>query len=569
MNEEGKQMSNRLHEAAFVRAVLALGIALALVALTTTSPIRSAAAAVSTFPFSNQVVSTPFESGGYPIPTGSRVPLAGSCGPGPYNANHSESWIAVRPGTEDLVGSSKFFFDKYSTFYMFHLGSYRILKGFPAVDNLIPGYECISTGTQAMPPSWTNTTDPNVDFDTKGRVYQTMLAFNAFWDKSPLHPDGAISMAFSDDMGQTWVKGNGGLDLEQSPNASARQLGDVEDKQWVVVNHIPGNRFQDHVYAAWSVFESKATKVRMAVSRDRGVSFDRAVTISQPSQVGPAVTFVIPQIDAAGSVYVTFVSFPPNRAASTIYVARSDDDAQTFTPFVPVTTVNMIPTPGLPNTRFRDGITESFAASPTHPGHLYLAYEEWSGTKMDIKFTQSTDGGLTWSGPVVVNDNVDAVDVPTDQFQPAVAAGSGGAVAIAFYDRRQACPDGPSVLPADVGRTNFCIDTSLQAYKDTGAGAVRVGGNVRISQFTWDPEQPGQHLGGLSQYPCAGARDPCPIGRGFIGDYFGLAVSATNVYALFVSTHYPSSVTAHEGGPVYYQQQVLATVARSAIGLAP
>ncbi len=557
-------MSNRLREVAFGRAVLALGIAVALVALAATSPVRSTARAQSPFLFSNQVVSTPFESGGYPVPLGSRVPLAGTCGRGSYDANHSESWIAVKPGTEELVGSAKFFFAKYSTFYMFHLGSFRFVKGLP-VDNLIQGYECVSTGTQEMPPSWTNTTDPNLDFDTLGRVYQTMLPFNAFWDASPLHPDGAIAMSFSDDMGQTWVKGNHGLDLEQSPNASARQVGHVEDKQWVAVNHIPGHRFQDHVYAAWSVFDSKATKVRMAVSRDRGMTFDRAVTISPPSQVGPAVTFVLPQIDAAGSVYVSFVSFPPNGAVSTIYVARSDDDAQTFTPFVPVTTVNMIPTPGLPNTRFRDGITESFAASPTYPGHLYLAYEEWSGTKMDVKFTQSINGGLTWSKPVVVNDNADA----SDQFQPAIAAGSGGAAVIAFYDRRQACPDDPSVLAADLGLTNFCIDTSLQAYTDAGAGAVPVGGNVRISEFTWDPEQPGQHLGGLSQYPCAGARDPCPVGHGFIGDYFGLAISATNIYALFVSTHYPSDVTADEGGPVYYQQQVLATVPRSAIWTTP
>src|SRR5712691_6323551 len=522
--------------------------------------------APTTATVTNAVVSTPTTGGGYHQP----FPVPGGCGPGTFNANHSESDIAVKPGTDMLEGSSKFFFENLSSFYNFYVGGYTIdgLTG-SHHNSIVQGYDCTTVGTQAMPPSWTNTTDPNVDFDTQGRVYQTMLAFNAFWDASPLHPDGAISMSFSDDMGQHWVKGNGGLDLEQSPNASARQVGDVEDKQWVAVNHIPGSSFQDHVYAAWSVFDGKATKVRMAVSRDRGVSFDRAVTISPPSQVGPAVTFVLPQIDAAGNVYVTFVSFPPNCAASTIYVARSDDDAQTFTPFVPVTTVNMIPTPGLPNTRFRDGITESFAASPTYPGHLYVAYEEWSGTKMDVKFTQSTDGGLTWSTPAKVNDNVDALGVPTDQFQPSVAAGSGGAVAIAFYDRRQACPNDPSVLSADVGRSNFCIDTSLQVFKDGGAVAAGVGGNVRTSQFTWDPEQPGQHVGGLSQYPCAGARDPCPIGRGFIGDYFGLAVSATNIYALFVSTHYPSSVTAEEGGPVYYQQQVLATVPRSAVGLGP
>src|SRR6266545_273580 len=473
---------------------------------------------------SNLVASTPTTGGGYPVPPGSRVPEAGTCGPGPFNANHSESWIAVKPGTEDL------------------------------------------------PPSWTDTTDPNLDFDTGDggrapvRVYQTMLPFNAFWDATKLHPDGEIDVSYSDDMGRTWVKGNGGKALEPPNNASAKQFGHVEDKQWIAVNHILGNINQDHVYAAWSVFNGSATKVRMAVSRDRGLTFGKAVTISLPSQVGPAVTYVYPEIDAAGFVYVSVVSFPPNGGASTIYVARSADDGHSFGPFVAVTTVNMIPTAGLPNTRFRDGITESFAASPMYPGHLYLTYEEWSGTQMDVKFTQSTDGGFTWTAPVVVNDNVDAPGVPTDQFQPSIAAGPGGAVAVEFLDRRQACPSDPSILPADVGRANFCIDASLQAYKDTGSGAAPVGSNRRVTEFTWDPEQPGQHLGGLSQYPCAGARDPCPAGRGFIGDYFGVAVSDNNIYGLFPSTHYVSNVTADEGGFIYYQQQVLSTVPRSAIG---
>jgi hypothetical protein len=122
------------------------------------------------------------------------------------------------------------------------------------------------------------------------------------------------------------------------------------------------------------------------------------------------------------------------------------------------------------------------------------------------------------------------------------------------------------VLAPDRGRSNFCVDTSLQPYKDTGDGALPIGANVRISQYSWDPEQPGQRVGGLSQYPCAGATDPCAPGDGFIGDYFGLAISAHNVYALSVSTHYASTVTADEGGLVYYQQQVLATVPRSGIG---
>ena len=552
------------------RLVSLLALALYLAGSTSTY----AAAPKWQFPagLTNVVASSPTTGAGYPVPAGERVPVAGTCRAGSFDANHSESWIAVKPGTEDLVGSSKFFFEKYSTFYMFYLGAHQIPNGAPSGNNQIQGYDCLSTGTQAMPPSWTDTTDPNLDFDTQGRVYQVMLPFNSFFDATKLHPDGEIDISFSDDMGRTWVRGNGGQPLEPANNASAKQAGHVEDKQWVAVNHIVGHSFQDHVYAAWAVFNGSSNgqgvKVKMAVSRDRGQTFDTAVTITPPSEVGAATTFVIPQIDAAGDVYVSVVSFPPNGSASTIYVARSTDDARTFSQFVPITTVSAIPTAGLPNTRFRDGITESFSASPTFPGHLYLTFENWDALngQMDVKFTQSTDAGVTWSAPIVVNDNVDALAVPTDQFQPSIAAGPGGAVAVAFYDRRSACPSDPSVLPADAGRTNFCIDVSLQAYKDMGSGAVSVGANRRLTQYAWDPEQPAQHLGGLSQYPCAGARDPCPSGRGFIGDYFGLVVSAKSIYALFVSTHYPSGVTADEGGRVYYQQQVLASVPRSSFG---
>ena len=423
------------------------------------APVTSAAASgsgwTSSISFTNQVASTPATGGGYPVPPGQTFPNPGTCRAGTLDSNHSESWIAVKPGTEDLVGSSKFFFENYSKFYDFYLGSYRILPGQPIGNNQVQGYDCVSTGTQAMPPSWTNVTDPNVAFDTKGRVYQTTLPFNAFWGGSTLHPDGAIDVSYSDDMGRHWVKGNGGQDLEQSPNASAKQAGHVEDKQWIAVNDIVGSPDQDHVYAMWSVFNSSTTKIRIAVSRDRGQTFSKAVTITAPNQTGPSNTYIYPSIDAAGTLYIAFASFPQNGKTSTatLYVSHSSDDGQTFAPFVAAATAGTLPAASLPNTTFRDGITENFTASPTYAGHLYLTYENWDGTQMDVKFTQSTDGGTTWSAPVTVNDNVDAPGVPTDQFQPSVAAGPAGAVAVAFYDRRLPWPQRSEPAPAERNRS--------------------------------------------------------------------------------------------------------------------
>ena len=535
----------------------------------------------------NTVVSTPTNGGGYP----ENPPVEGGCvGPSPnnFNANHSESHLAVQPGTERIVGSSKFFFDKFSTGYNFYLGSYKIdgTNG-SASNNIVQGYDCstITPGTlvQSMPPSWTNTTDPNVGFDTQGRVYQTMLPFNAFWTN--LHPNGEITVSFSDDHGANWVTGNGGQALEQVPNSSSFQFGHVEDKQWVAVNHYPnnnrfGNKFQDHVYATWDIIDGNVgstVKLRAAVSRDRGLTFSKANTIVSSSIDQLRDQFSQPAVDPSGDLYVAYTNIGTKSNTADLFVTRSTDDGQTFSTPVFAGSGNTIGVSSgrVTNTTFRDGINFAFAVSQDFPGHLYLAYNDFNGTQYNTFFVQSTDGGQTWSKPVPVNDDIASGKV-ADHFQPAVAAGPNGGVAVAFYDRRAACPDDKSVISQDVGRTNFCINVSVQAYKDSGGGAVTVGSNIRASNASWDPQQPGllvnpdgttsdlQTLGGLGQMACASHNDPCRLS--FIGDYFGLAVSGSNIYTLSVSTHYPSNVAADDGSTLYYQQQVLGTISRAAAG---
>jgi len=528
----------------------------------------------------NSVVSSPTSGGGYP----ENPPVAGGCvGPSPnnFNANHSESELAVMPGTEQIVGSSKFFFDKFSTGYNFYLGSYNIngANG-SASNNIIQGYDCstITPGTlvQSMPPSWTNTTDPNVAFDTQGRVYQTMLPFNAFWTN--LHPDGEITVSSSDDMGKTWTIDNGGQALEQVPNASSFQFGYVEDKQWIAVNHFAGNKYQDHIYSTWDLINGTTVKLRMAASRDRGKTFSPATTIVSASTDQLRDQFSQTGVDSNGVLYVAYANIGNKTSVSDFFVTKSTNDGNTFsTPVLAGSGTSIgVSSGALPNTTFRDGIPMSFTVSPDYPGHLYLTYNHWNGTQYNVFFVQSTDGGTSWSAPVPVNDDI-ASNKVADHFQPEIAAGPNGAVAVAFYDRRAACPTDASIIPQDQGRSNFCIDVSVQAYKDDGTGAAPVGANIRASNFTWDPQQPGllvnadgshtdlQTLGGLGQMACASHNDPCRLS--FIGDYFGLAISGSSIYTLSVSTHYPSNVSADDGSTLYYQQQVLGTIGRTAAGI--
>jgi hypothetical protein len=540
-------------------------VALGALAALATAANASAAGWTTTVPSTNVVASSPTPGWGYPAEDGAPVP--GTCTSGPFNSNRSESWIAVQPGTEDAVGVSKFFFSKYSTFYNFHLGAYTIKNGAVTGNVGIPGYDCITTGSQEMPPSWTNNTDPNVDFDTQGRAYQATLPFNAYWTN--LHPNGAIGAVYSDDLGKTWTTSQGADKfgyLEWLNNQSSFAVGGFQDKQWIAVNHSPLTRFQDHAYAMWSVFTGSGVKLRLAVSRDRGLTYSQASTITMPQETGPGNFGVYPSVDAAGVLYVSFAAYRPNGNGidGTLYVTRSTDDGATFTPWTRVAIAHGYPG-NFANGNFRDGILQNFAASTRYPGHAYVTYEDYNASTgtMDVKLSYTTDGALTFSDPVIVNDAATAADA-TDQFQPSVAAGPGGAVAVAFYDRRGTCPSDRSVAAENVGRSNTCIDVTVQAYKDDGAQVNRVGTNARMTSYAWDPSQPRQHIAGLGQIACAGHNDPCSAV--FIGDYFGLAVSTANIYGFFISTHYPSGVRADEGGKVYYQQAILATMPRSGFG---
>jgi hypothetical protein len=563
----------------------ALLATVALIAVWPSGLTASAGPWTSTVSATNVVVSTPTSGGGY----AELPPASGGCvGPAAnnFNANHSESELTVKPGSEQIVGSSKFFFDRFSTNYNFYLGSYNINGAtLSHSNNIVQGYDCSTTETtpgvlnQDMPPSWTNTTDPNVGFDSQGRVYQTMLPFNAFWTN--LHPDGEITVSFSDDMGAHWVTANGGQALEQVPNASTFQLGHVEDKQWVAVNHYPGSKFKDHVYSTWDIVDGNVgstVKLRLAVSRDRGQTFSKAQTIVSASQDQLRDQFSQPAVDPKGDLYVAYTNIGTKSTEADMFVTKSTDDGNSFSTPVKVATGNIIGVGSVrdTNTTFRDGINFAFNVSPDMPGHLYLVYDDFNGTQYNVFFVQSGDGGETWSKPMPVNDDILSGNV-ADHFQAAVAAGPNGGVAVAFYDRRATCPTDASIIAQDQGRSNFCIDVSVQAFKDGGSGAVPVGANIRASNFTWDPQQPGllvkpdgttqdlQTLHGLGQMACASHNDPCKLS--FIGDYFGLAVSGTNIYTLSVSTHYPSGVPADDGSMLYYQQQVLGVINRSSAGI--
>src|SRR5690242_18053687 len=92
-------------------------------------------------PGSERIVSTPFTAGGYP----GAKPAPGGCVAAPYDANFSESVLAARPGSEQLAGGVKAYFNAWSTFKAYHTAAFAFGPGNARPStHIVNGFDCVS-----------------------------------------------------------------------------------------------------------------------------------------------------------------------------------------------------------------------------------------------------------------------------------------------------------------------------------------------------------------------------------------------------------------------------------------
>jgi hypothetical protein len=511
----------------------------------------------------NGAATTGENLGPYPIQSGSNPGFPAST---PMLVkNHSESDIRVDPTNPlHLIGTSKWAVSAEG--YNHELGFYESRDGGKTwpVQGHIPGYE-----------GWTDNTDPVGAFDPFGNFYELILPYQFFYNADGSHnfsinpnqepnpsvPAEVISVAVRPKDAKTatdWTTmHNGQLDIVHAyPNK-----GNEPDKQWITIDNNPESPHFGRIYAMWVDFTGPFTAhpvVSFADARRDGTHTDWAAPIPLPQAptTPQGATYLLPHVTPDGNVWTTLTTTLPGMKFSfdTIALDRSTDGGQTWTN-VSVVASNIAAVPGqFANTTFRDGIENTFATGTTLvSGHypLYVAWEDYSAGVDNVLLSASNDGGVTWSAPIQVNDNQQAVD----EFQPNLAVAASGTVSVNFYDRRLACPaagteeamgaglaldtanpKSPNVIP--YGAANYCVNASAQLY---GPTLTPIGHNIRLTQHTWDPQlnslHPGRAAGEL----------------GFIGDYFGNVFGGSTDYATFVSTF-------NDGGsnPDHRQQQVVA-----------
>jgi hypothetical protein len=274
---------------------------------------------------------------------------------------------------------------------------------------------------------------------------------------------------------------DGGATFQTAVNAAPGfGSNDSLDKPWIAVDNFPGLG-QGNVYVAFNDYLSASVNqgVFFTRSTDGGQTWgpDRGVPIKTPKGNQGAVNAHGADV-AVGPDHAVYVFWWDFADGATIRMRKSTDGGQTFGDPVIVAglkthggngDLGLTDSNGNP---FRSNAFPQAAVNPV-TGDIYVDYDDQgkgSQDKADIYFTESTDGGNTWSKPLRVNDD----NTNNDQWFPALAVTPDGShVGIFWYDRR--------LDPADNLIDRFGAIGTVSGH------ALTFGANFRVTDVSFPP----------------------------------------------------------------------------------
>jgi len=461
-----------------------------------------------------------------------------------YIGSEVEPWIDVNPmNTNNMIGVWQQ--DRWS-----NGGSRGLLAGVSATGgatwttvNDFKTTLCTG-GTAANGGGYQRATDPWVTFGPTGIAYQLSLSFN---DVAPPFTtfdfDHALLASRSTDGGLTW----------SNPVIVKRDTAPTvfNDKQSITADPTRAT----NVYAIWDrlVFPaSERASVQasfntsafsgptwFARSTDAGLSWEPAKQVWDPGQNDQTIGNQI-VVQPNGTLVDIFTEFNNENAKKMrggfVRVLRSTDVGTTWTgPYTVArlgTIGNFDPETGDP-VRTGDiipdiAVDQTSAASATS-GRLYAVWQEasFNGGQADaIAFSQSLDGGLTWSNPIKASKTPTNIPIGNQQaFTGSVDVSADGTIAVTYYDFRNNTSAAP--LLTDYWIVH-CHPTSPTACTNP-ANWVN---ELRLTTSSFD----------MRQAPDAGGF--------FTGDYEGLANAGTAFGAFFSQPHGtdPASIFFRQAG---------------------
>lgn len=363
-----------------------------------------------------------------------------------------------------------------------------------------------SGGTPANGGDFDRASDPWVTFAPNGDAYQISLSASADLLTS------GILVSKSADGGDTWSE----------PTTLIRETTpfNFNDKESITADPTNSN----FVYAVWdrsrkpgenadfNALHSFAFRgdVMFARTTNGGVSWEAPRSILPTNanlfSIGNQVV-VLPD----GTLVNVFAlgqgsGVQPSVNPFTESVMRSTDKGATWSRVIDISTDQSVavldPDTGAP-VRAGEGLPD-IAADP-NSGTLYVVWADGrfsGGAHDDIALSRSTDGGLTWSAPIKVNQTTNGAAA----FTASVHVAADGTVAVTYYDFRNNTP--AAGVPTDYWLVHCHADCTNPA--------------------NWSET----HVAGSFDIETA------PVARGyFLGDYEGLANVGNAFLPFFIQTN--------------------------------
>jgi hypothetical protein len=343
-------------------------------------------------------------------------------------------------------------------------------------------------GTAANGGNYPRASDPWASIAPDGTAYQIAIVFGG----GLFAPGsfGAVVVSRSTDGGRTW----GPATTLKSDGSGA-----FNDKESITAD--PGDA--RYVYATWDRgVGADASMTWFARSSDGGASWEPARQIYDPGSNNSTLNNQIVVL-SDGTLVLFFSEFDTvgNSTSVVLRVMRSQDKGTNWSG--PITVAQAlargasVPENGTP---IRDGANLGSIAAGRN-GLLVATWQDArfsSGARDGIAFSQSIDGGLTWSTPVAINA------VPAVQaILPSVTIRDDGLIGVTYYDFRNHLPGAPSLA------TDYWLTTSSNGS-------------------TWTE----QHVAGSFDFTAA------PFAEGlFLGDYQGLSYSGSTFVPFYATTN--------------------------------
>lgn len=391
-----------------------------------------------------------------------------------------------------------------------------------------PRFSVCEGAQPGSPGSFNRATDPWVSFSSDGQViYSISDSFNA--DGPGFGGASSIVISRSTDGGSHWQ-----TPVTARLDTSTQVLNDKES-----LTADPS--IASNAYAAWDQLVSPQSNANPSAfnhsiafrgpsyfsrTTDKGASWSQGRIIFDPGQNDQTIgnQVVVPSTGPAAGVLIDAFDLIINKGGKcpftrggqscngsstfTAAVIRSTDGGNTWSGPIPIDVqqVGHVAIAGQ-GVRSSDELPE-FATNPVN-GNLYAVWQDSrfsAGGASKIAFSQSTDGGLTWSNTI----RIDQAPGDTPAFVPQVHVSSDGTIGLLYYDLENATGARPGLTDAFISHCHAATSDCANPANWAAGGETRQSTSGSFD-YTTAP-----NAGGL-----------------FLGDYDGLTSSGATFKAFF------------------------------------